>query len=156
MAIPTISADLLRKIPLFANLSPQSLAVLQARLQTEQIPEGTLIFSEGQRGDRMYLVIQGAVKIFRQIEGVGEDLIAVCREGNYFGELSLLDGSPRSADARATESCVLLSLRKAQLEELMFQDQAFTREFLWVLVQHLAIRLRETNEKLRAAYQMNL
>lgn len=156
MPAPSISPDMLRKIPLFANLSPQSLGVLQSRLQTEQVSEGTLIFSEGQRGDRMYLVIQGAVKITRQIEGVGEDPISVCREGNYFGELSLLDGSPRSADARATEPCTLLTLRKAQLEELMFQDQAFTREFLWVLVQHLAVRLRETNEKLRAAYQMNI
>ncbi|TNE44812.1 MAG: cyclic nucleotide-binding domain-containing protein [Deltaproteobacteria bacterium] len=156
MTVTAVSPDVLRSVPMFSNLSTQSLTALQSRIQIEDAPEGTLIFSEGQRGDRMYIVNQGAVQITRQIEGVGEDQMAMCREGDYFGELSLIDNAPRAANARAVEPSRLLVLRKAQLEELMFEDHAFAREFLWVLVLHLTVRLRENNEKLRAAYQMGI
>lgn len=152
----TVSVDVLREIPLFATLSNQSLESLRACSSVEHVDEGALIFSEGQRGDRMYVVLQGAVKLVRQIEGVGEEMLAVSRKGDYFGELSVLDHSPRSADARSNEPSQLLTIRKAQLEELMFHDPDFTREFLWVLVQHLTVRLRENNEKLRAVYQMGI
>ena len=47
-------------------------------------------------------------------------------------------------------------IRKSDLEELMFVDKAFSQEFLWVVARHLAVRLRETNEKLRAVYQMGV
>lgn len=148
--------ETLRKIPLFQELSEASLTSLGERGEVEDVGEGDLIFSEGQRGDRFYVVLQGAVRIARQIEGVGEEQLSVCRDGQYFGELSLLDDEPRSADARANENSSLFVVRKSSLEEIMFSDPEFAREFLWVMVRHLAVRLRENNEKLRAVYQMGV
>lgn len=151
-----ISPDLLKKLPLFETLSEESLQALQSRVQVEEHPEDDLIFVESQEGDRFYVVLEGAVQTARHIAGVGEEQLGVHRMGDSFGELSVLDDSPRSADARAIEPTRLLVLRKAALEELMFQDDAFAREFLWVVTRHLATRLRETNEKLRALHQMSL
>lgn len=156
MADLSISIDALQHIPLFCKLSSNSLESLRERCQLLQAQEGELLFAEGQRGDRMYIVIDGAIKISRQIEGVGEERLSVCRQGDYFGEVSLFDDAPRSADARAIESTTLLELRKNCLEELIFADRDFACEILSVLVRHLTVRLRETNEKLRAIYQMSL
>ena len=148
--------ELLRQVPLFRELSELSLAMLDRHCQIEEVLEGDLIFAEGQRGDRFFVVFSGAIRITRQIEGVGEEPLSVCRQGQYFGELSMLDDEPRSADARAIEDSQLFVIRKSDLEELMFVDKAFSQEFLWVVARHLAVRLRETNEKLRAVYQMGV
>ncbi|MCB9637482.1 MAG: cyclic nucleotide-binding domain-containing protein [Myxococcales bacterium] len=146
----------LQQIPIFSDISPRSLGLLSGFCRIEEAEEGELIFTEGQQGDRFFVVLSGAVRISRYIEGVGEELLSMCREGNYFGELSLVDDAPRSADARAAEPTRLLTLRKVDLEEVMFADADFAREMLWVLVRRLAVRVRETNEKLRALYQMEL
>lgn len=156
MTTDSIDLDRLRNIPLFAELSDESLQTFLRDCVVEEAPAGTLVFSEGQRGDRFFVVLSGGVRIVRQIEGVGEEQLAMCRENAYFGELSMIDNQPRSADARAIEDTHLLVIRKAVLEERMFADDALSREILWCFVRQLATRVRETNEKLRAVYQMGL
>lgn len=156
MTETAITAELLKTLPLFSEVSRKSLAILAGRCRLESFEEGDLIFAEGHRGDRMFVVLEGAVNLSRDVEGVGEELYAVCREGSYFGELSMIDDSPRSADARVLESTTVMTISKAAMEELMFQDPSFAREILWVMTRHLAVRLRETGEKLRAVYQMQL
>ncbi|MCK6510098.1 cyclic nucleotide-binding domain-containing protein [Myxococcota bacterium] len=156
MHVAVVEIATLQGIPMFSELSPQSLARLANFCQVEDTEEGALIFSEDQQGDRFFVVLSGAVRISRYIEGIGEELLSVCRDGDYFGELSLVDDAPRSANARTSEPTQLLILRKVDVEELMFADADFAREMLWVLVRHLAVRLRETNEKLRALYQTEL
>jgi len=151
-----VNLEKLKKIPLFQKLSRNSLTTLLQNSRVEGFEENDLVFSEGQRGDRFFIVLDGGVRISRQIEGVGEKQLSVCRENSYFGELAMIDNSPRSADARAVESTKLLVVHKSKLEELMFADNAFASEVLWVFVRHLSTRLRESNEKLRAAYQMDL
>lgn len=151
-----LTLEELRQIPLFAETSTRALSALLERSLEEVVSEGDLIFTEGQRGDRIYIVLQGSVRLSRLIEGVGEEPLSLCHRGMYFGELALFDEAPRSAHAQALEPTRLLVLRKADFEELLFADPLFAREILWVLVSHIALRLRETNEKLRAAYQMQL
>jgi CRP-like cAMP-binding protein len=152
----TVTPETLKTLPIFSQLSKKSLEALVGYVHIETFASDELIFAEQQQGDRFYVILDGAVKVSRHISGVGEEPIAVHRRGAYFGELSVLDDSPRSTDARATEATSTLSLRKADLEELMFQDSAFAQEMLWVFTRHLAVRLRETNEKLRALHQMHL
>ena len=154
--IPSLNLESLAALEIFSEISPASLQCLHALCRCERAEAGDLIFSEGQQGDGLYVVLEGAVKITRYIEGIGEEQLSICREGSYFGELSLIDDAPRAADARAIASTLLLRLRKADLEETMFADPAFAREMLWVLVRRLATRLRETNEKLRALVQMEI
>ena len=90
----------------------------------------------------------GAVRISRQVPGMGEEALAVLRAGTHFGEMALIDDFPRSADARAHEACRLFVIRKEDLEDLLFVDRDLAYDLLWSFVRTLSGRLRETNDKM--------
>ena len=106
------------------------------------------IFQHGDVGDALYLILEGKVRISRQIPGMGEEALAVLGPGQVFGEMALLDESPRSADALCHESCRLLAIAKEELDDLLFQDKELAYEVLWSTVHMLVGRLRSTNDKL--------
>ena len=141
-------AELLARIHIFAGLQPAYLRRIAAVGLREHHAAGATVFSEGTAGDRMYLILSGAVRISRQVPGMGEEALAVLRAGNYFGEMSLVDDSPRSADAKAHESTELLVLKKDDLEDLLFVDRDLAYDLLWNFVRTLTSRLRDTNDKM--------
>lgn len=106
------------------------------------------VFSEGDAGDRFYLILDGAIRISRFVPGMGEEALAVLRAGAYFGEMSLIDDAPRSATALAHETCRLFSVRRRDLEDLLFVDRDLAYELLWNFVRTLSRRLRATNDKM--------
>jgi CRP-like cAMP-binding protein len=107
-----------------------------------------MIFKEGDQGDKMYLILDGAVRISRQVPGMGEEALAVLKTGTYFGEMALIDDFPRSADARAHEACRLFVIRKEDMEDLLFVDRDLAYDLLWTFVRTLSARLRSTNDKM--------
>jgi len=141
-------ADLLAQIHIFAGLQPAYLKRIAAVGLRETYDADATIFSEGAAGEKMYLILNGAVRISRQVPGMGEEALAVLRAGNYFGEMSLVDDSPRSADAKAHEATELLVLKKEDLEDLLFVDRDLAYDLLWNFVRTLTSRLRETNDKM--------
>ena len=135
----------LAKVPLFAGLTPVALELL-SRLATEESHAlGTKIF---QHGDKLYVILDGKVRISRDVPGMGEEALAVLGPGAVFGEMALLDESPRSADARVHERCRVLALPKDAFEDLLFLHKDLAYEVLWSVVRMLTGRLRETNDKL--------
>jgi CRP/FNR family transcriptional regulator, cyclic AMP receptor protein len=140
--------ELLAKIHIFAGLQPAYLRRIAAVGTREQHQSGATVFSEGSEGDKMYLILSGAVRISRQVPGLGEEALAILRAGNYFGEMSLVDESPRSADAKAHEATELLVLKKDDLEDLLFVDRDLAYDLLWNFVRTLTSRLRDTNDKM--------
>ena len=76
---------------------------------------GTKIFQYGDPGDKLFIMLEGKVRISREVAGMGEEALAVLGPGEVFGEMSLLDESPRSADARVHERCRLLVITKEAL-----------------------------------------
>lgn len=140
--------ELLAKIHIFAGLQPAHLRRIAAVGLREQHAAGDVVFAEGTAGDKMYLILSGAVRISRQVPGMGEEALAVLRAGDYFGEMSLVDDSPRSADARAHEATELLVLKKEDLDDLLFVDRDLAYELLWNFVRTLTSRLRDTNDKM--------
>ena len=70
------------------------------------------------------------------------------REGDYFGEMALVDDAPRSADARVHERCKLLFIQKDAMQHLMFLHKDLAYEILWNVVRTLSARIRESNEKM--------
>ena len=93
--------------------------------------------------DGLYLILTGSVEVSIRDTAVGK-----LGEGSYFGEMSLLDESPRSAHALVHERCRLFVVRKEDLEDLLFVDRNLAYELLWIWVRTLANRLRETNDKM--------
>jgi CRP/FNR family cyclic AMP-dependent transcriptional regulator len=140
--------ELLAKVHMFEGLQPAYLKRIAAIGAHERHEAGTTIFAEGAVGDKMYLIASGAVRISREVPGMGEEALAVLRPGNYFGEMALIDDSPRSADAKAHETTEVFVIRKEDLEDLLFVDRDLAYDLLWNFVRTLSGRLRETNDKM--------
>ena len=145
---PEKAIELLSKIGLFSALQPTYLRRIATLGLEEDYAPDAVIFKEGAVGDKVYLIIGGAVRISRTVPGMGEEALAVLRAGNHFGEMALIDDFPRSADARAHEASRLFVIRKEDLEDLLFVDRDLAYDLLWSFVRTLSGRLRETNDKM--------
>ena len=111
--------------------------VEKAGCESETYDAGTVIFSIGDKGDRMYVVRSGVVDIERN-----GAVIATVNPGELFGELALIDGSPRSATARAREDCELTAIRERAFLFLVHDTPYFALD----VMRTLAGRLRAMNE----------
>ena len=133
---------------LFEGISPGGLRLLASIAREESYRAGNVVFREGTSGQALYLVLDGKIRISREVSGMGEEALAVLGPGEAFGEMSLIDSYPRSADARVHERCRLLVLEKEALEDLLFLEKDLAYEILWNFVRILSSRLRETNDKM--------
>lgn len=116
-----INPDMLRQIPLFELLDNDELTSLAAQLDQKHYLKGQMIFNEGDPGGMMYVVQSGKVAVF--IKDTGGDIVPLddVDKGEIFGELSLLDNEPRSANAKAVEDTMLLVIDRHDLE-ILFQS----------------------------------
>jgi CRP-like cAMP-binding protein len=138
----------LAKVPVFAGLKPFGLELV-AGAATEEIHErDATIFEHGDAGEKLYIILEGRVRIARQVAGMGEEALAILEAGTIFGEMALLDDTPRSADARAHERCRLLAIGREAFEDLLFMHKDLAYEVLWNIIRLLSQRLRDTNDKL--------
>ncbi|MEZ4362255.1 MAG: cyclic nucleotide-binding domain-containing protein [Kofleriaceae bacterium] len=140
--------EVLAQIDLFSGLPSEHLARVVNIGVEEQYKSGATIFSEGEPGDKFYLIVEGAVRISRFVPGMGEEALAIMRPGNYFGEMSLIDDAARSATAVCHERCRLFVVNRRDLEDLLFVDRDLAYELLWNWVRTLSRRLRATNDKM--------
>jgi CRP-like cAMP-binding protein len=138
----------LQEIFLFRNLPDRVLALVAALAQTEKFGKGQKIFSEGEQGEKFYIILEGQVRISKNIAGIGEEALAVLEEGDYFGEMALIDEAPRSADAYADSRCTLSVISRHDFEDLLRRNKDLAYELLWGLIRTLSARLRETNAKM--------
>jgi CRP/FNR family cyclic AMP-dependent transcriptional regulator len=138
----------LARVPFFEGLTAEALALIANATTEESHATGTKIFQYGDVGDKLFVLLEGKVRISREVAGMGEEALAVLGPGEVFGEMSLIDEAPRSADARVHERCRLLVISKEAFDELLFIHKDLAYEVLWNCVRILSSRLRETNEKL--------
>lgn len=140
--------EMLGKTPVFSGLPPAHLRRIAEIGAEVKHPYGATVFAEGDAGDKFYIVLAGAVRISRIVPGMGEEALAILRNGAYFGEMALIDDFPRSAHALVHEACRLFVISKADLEDLLFVDRDLAYELLWNFVRTLSRRLRATNDKM--------
>jgi CRP-like cAMP-binding protein len=138
----------LAKVALFQGLTRPALELIARVANEESHGLGTLIFQHGQAGDKLYMILDGRIRISRDVPGMGEEALAILGPGAVFGEMALIDSAPRSADAKVHERCRLLALPKDAFEDLLFLHKDLAYEVLWSFVRMLTVRLRETNDKL--------
>lgn len=141
-------ATWLEGVELFRGLKPAALQRIARVTQEVTFQAGEAIFRHGEPGDKLWLLLEGKVRIARDLHGLGEETLAMLSGGQMFGEMALLDESPRSADAWAHTACRLLTLPKDGFDDLLFTDKDLAYEVLWSMVRMLTSRLRETNDKL--------
>jgi uncharacterized membrane protein len=135
--------DLLAAISLFEGLSDEDREALAQRLVERRLAAGAIVFSKGDPGASMYVVLSGTVQIF--LPGEKKDdprvLLKDVKTGEYFGELALFDDKPRSASAVAAVETVLLELTREELADHL----ARSRTAAMAILSEMAVRLRETN-----------
>jgi CRP-like cAMP-binding protein len=147
-AAATPREEQLARVPFFEGLTSEALSLIARATSEESHAIGTKLFQYGDPGDKLFIILEGKVRISREVAGMGEEALAVLGPGEVFGEMSLLDESPRSADARVHERCRALVITKEAFDDLLFLHKELAYEVLWNCVRMLSVRLRETNEKL--------
>lgn len=139
--------EILADIPLFALLDDQERTTLAERIDEASFTAGTTIFATGQPGDTMYVVRSGEVEIFFTTDTGERFILETANAGGFFGEISLLDGGPRTASAVATQDCDVLVVDRGDLEEFLAKRPAAALDLLAATGR----RIRETNKLLRHA-----
>lgn len=109
----------------------------------KKLAPGEILFNEGDKGDAMYLIREGQIKITKG-RGADVKVLAVLKEGDFFGEMAIIDGSPRSASASSVAATSLLVIDKET-----FRNKIKENPLIEYILETLARRLRATDEQIR-------
>ncbi len=133
----------LRALSLFSTLSPRELKTVDGLLHERSYLKDEVIFDQGEEGQALYIVESGKVLICHQEQPLPRR-IAVLEPGMLFGELALLEDTPRAAQARAEENCMLAVLFRADFLGLLETHAVTASKISLQLARHIGQRLRET------------
>ena len=138
------------KVQLFQEqgLSANELLALSRFAKERTYAADEVIFNEGDQGAEMFIVVHGRVRISKLIPGAGEEALAILERGGFFGEMSLIDGQPRSADARSHHGpATVIALKESTIRDVLAVDPSASLEFLQLLCRLIAERLRTIDDK---------
>ena len=147
---------LLKQAPIFADLDEGELQRVAEVCREQKFQGAETVFKEGEPGNRLYIIVEGEVRISRNIPGSGEEALAVLKKGSVFGEMAILDRSERSTDAIANADTLLLTISRSDFELLMDFNRDIAYKVLWAVVRLLSSRLRTTNDNLRSFLAMSM
>jgi len=141
-----IPAGALRRIKILGAMSEPQLQRFAEFVEVEQAPQWTVIVRQGEPGDAMYFILSGELRI-RIMVGERETILATMGPGDFFGDISLLDKGPRSADVVANSDSVVAKISAAALDELAVQAPDLAAVFLKGLGRTLTARIRADNKR---------
>jgi uncharacterized membrane protein len=147
-----MNVETLRQVPLFESLDTEAANELCELLESLDAKAGAVLFRTGDAGDAMYIIEEGKVRICVRIKDGHEVTLTELESGDFFGEMVLLDGKPRSADARVEEDARLAVLSREHFLSFVRSNPNVALEMLTAL----ANRLRHTDELLRHTATRNV
>ena len=142
-------AEVLKNIDMFSELTPLERTRIAKYFRQEEYEPGAKIVKEGDPGDGMFVIKKGAVKITKQLTKKEEKTLTNFVDGSCFGEMSLLDGSPRSASVYAISKVVMYELYRVSLMEMLDKESRIGVKILYNLAKILAERIRESGDKIK-------
>ncbi|SFS58210.1 Crp/Fnr family transcriptional regulator [Paenibacillus sp. BC26] len=134
--------ELLKKVQLFENLNVEQLQRIMSIARKQWFTAGTVLFQEKDFGAAIYILLKGSIKIYTRSTSGDEKVLSLLQSGESFGELSLLDGRPRSASAQTLEDSTLLVISGNDFHGLLREQFEITRH----IMAQLCRRLRDTNQ----------
>jgi CRP/FNR family cyclic AMP-dependent transcriptional regulator len=143
---------LIRNSVIFGGVDDELLRALVQLSRTRRVRKGTMLFQQGDEGDALYGVVDGLIRICIAGESGKELTLGLMETGDIFGEIALLDGLPRSADAYAAEDSTLLVIDRAQFLPMLERGGRLARHVIELLCE----RLRENTERLGEHAFLNL
>jgi len=147
--ITTDKFELVRKLNFFDDFKDSELQSFLSVCAERSFENGEVIFEEGTIGDEFYIIIKGSVEILKESTSGDRQLLAVIEDGSVFGEMSIIDKTPRSATAAVGEDAKaeLLVIKKVFLEELSQSDINIATKLVLTLIKYISERLRLTSER---------
>jgi CRP/FNR family transcriptional regulator, cyclic AMP receptor protein len=146
-----MTLEALRSVPLFSELDDNSAAELRDLLREKNVTGNTRLFRAGEKGDAMYLIQSGRVQISILDEAKHEVILAELARGDFFGEMSIIDGRQRSADASVVEDAQLAVLSRDAFLSFVLTNPDVALKMLAALSE----RLRHTDQLLRSRVSRN-
>lgn len=143
---------LLKKIPLFAGLPEVQLEQIARMAVSRKVVRHTTIVYVGDSTDSLFVIVSGSAKVLNRDAEGNEVILTLLGSGECFGEMGLIDGSPRSADVVANENCELLVIAKADFTSVL----AGNVDLCLNIMKSLVLRLREANRKIESLALMDV
>jgi len=142
-----VSAGSLEVHPNFSRFSPAELKALSGHCVLKVLPRDKVLFNEGEQGQAMFIVKKGNIKIL-EMGYVGETVIGEVNVGEFFGEMAVIDGSPRMATARAAADTELLELSSEAYAKLQKENPQTAVKVMDLLLRLLTQRLRSVTVRM--------
>lgn len=137
---------LLQRIPLFAGLTDAQLDQIASMAVLREVPRHQTIVYVGAKTDALYVIVRGSAKVLNRDAEGREVILSMLEAGECFGEMGLIDGSPRSADVATNEPCELLVISKADFTRALTENV----DLCLNIMKSLVLRLREANHKIES------
>jgi sigma-B regulation protein RsbU (phosphoserine phosphatase) len=157
----TLKHEIIRRVPLLADLPPEEIDHLADTLHSFEVTAGTLLLEEGAAGDRLYIVLEGQVEILKALGTNAQRTLGLRGPGAFLGEMSLLSETHQAtATVRADTPLRLLEMTRGEFDALLRRQPGFARSLLQMLSarldesENITIRdLQEKNRQLARAYE---
>lgn len=136
----------LRQIPLFSSLKDEEIEAIYKLSVTKKCSKDTIILLEDEEGDTLFVILSGKVKVTTFSESGKEIIFSILNEGDFFGDMSLLDGKPRSATVISIEESELRLIRRSDFNKLIESHPGIALK----LLEELTSRLRKADERIES------
>lgn len=141
-----IKPGTLRRVKILAAMSEEQLERLAPFLEVSRVPQWSVVVKQGDYGDAMYLILEGELRVRLEVEGK-EKILATLGAGEFFGDISLLDHGPRSADVVANADSVVAKLGAATVTSLAREAPDLATQLLLSIGRTLTARIRADNKR---------
>src|SRR5256886_17094706 len=122
----TVSTAVLKAVPLFTSFPEDQLRVLSTMVTRRSAPRSTTIMAGGDATDSLYIVLSGRLKVMMSDSDGKEVILSILGQGEFFGEMGLIDDEPRSAGVVTIDPCQLLSLSKRRFKKCLGENSALS------------------------------
>jgi len=140
---------ILKKIPLFEQLDENGHQEIVKRITLEYFPENHLIFKEGEKGDNLYIIKNGLVRIYHAGDTPSfDELIATLGPNDFFGEMALISDNPRFANAKVIEPAQVFKLNKNDLMQLISENSDFASKISHEYLHRFKTNLKSDQPKI--------
>ncbi len=143
---------LLKTIPLFSGVDDPQLEEIARVATSRRVSRGTAIVRAGDVTDSLYIIVNGSARVLNSDEEGREVILSILGPGDFFGEMGLIDGSPRSADVVAAEVCDLLVISKSDFRKCLQENF----EVAFNIMKRLVERLRDADRKIESLALMDV
>ena len=150
--MPSVSAEFLKNVPLFAALPDDDLKAIVRLLRPRRFTKRSILMHEGDQSDALYIIKEGSVAVTRMSSEGKETVLSILKEGDVLGEMGVLDEAPRSATVTLLRGGVVLILNRDDFLSLLATRPALNR----AIISALLSKLRATNQATQARAHLNV